>query len=413
VSNSKIEGGISVNIGSAKLEWVAQRMQVINTLVEKYKDEQPLKGVKVAVSVHLEAKTGYLALSIAKLGADLTVTGSNPLSTQDEIVAELKKRGLRVNAERTHDSNVYKRNLNATLDFRPNVIIDDGADLTVSVHEERPELLKDLWGVCEETTTGVKRIKALENFGKLKVPAILVNDAAIKHLFDNRYGTGQSVWDSIIRNTNMNVAEKRVVVAGYGWCGKGVAMRAKGLGARVIVTEVDAIKSLEALMDGFEIMPMKKAARIGDIFVTVTGNTSVIREEHFNEMKDGAILTNAGHFNVEVSVADLERITESKREARPNVTEYVVNGKRLYLIGEGRLVNLAAADGHPVEIMDLSFAVQLLSAMKIARDHKKMGARTYAVPAEIDDEIAITKLKLLGIEIDSLTEEQKKYLNSW
>ena len=402
-----------MDIGSAKLGWVAQRMQVINTLVEKYKDEQPLKGVKVAVSVHLEAKTGYLALSIAKLGADVAVTGSNPLSTQDEIVAELKKRGLRVNAERTHDSNVYKRNLNATLDFRPNVIVDDGADLTVMAHEERPDLLEDLWGVCEETTTGVKRIKALEKFGKLKVPAILVNDAATKHLFDNRYGTGQSVWDSIMRNTNMNVAEKRVVVAGYGWCGKGVAMRAKGLGARVIVTEVDAIKSLEALMDGFEIMPMKEAARLGDIFVTVTGNTSVVREEHFKEMKDGAILTNAGHFNVEVSVADLERIAESKREARPNVTEYVVDGKRLYLIGEGRLVNLAAADGHPVEIMDLSFAVQLLSAMKIARDHEEMEARTYAVPAEIDHEIATTKLKLLGIEIDSLTEEQKKYLNSW
>ncbi len=361
----------------------------------------------------MEAKTGYLALSIAKLGADVTVTGSNPLSTQNEIVGELKKRGLRVNAERTHDSDIYKRNLNATLDFKPNVIVDDGADLTVTAHEERPDLLKELWGVCEETTTGVKRIKALENFGKLRVPAILVNDAATKHLFDNRYGTGQSVWDSIMRNTNMNVAEKRVVVAGYGWCGKGVAMRAKGLGARVIVTEVDAIKSLEALMDGFEIMPMKEAARLGDIFVTVTGNTSVIREEHFKEMKDGAILTNAGHFNVEVSVADLERIAKSKREARPNVTEYVVNGKRLYLIGEGRLVNLAAADGHPVEIMDLSFAVQLLSAMKIAKDHKKMEARTYAVPTEIDNEIATTKLKLLGIEIDSLTEEQKKYLNSW
>ena len=402
-----------MDIGSAKLEWVAQRMEVINTLVKKYEAEQPLKGVKVAVSVHLEAKTGYLALSIAKLGADVTVTGSNPLSTQDEIVAELKKRGLRVNAERTHDVSVYENNLQKTLDFKPNVIVDDGADLTVTAHEKRREVLENLWGVCEETTSGVKRIKALENFNKLAVPAILVNDAATKHLFDNRYGTGQSVWDSIMRNTNMNVAEKRVVVAGYGWCGKGVAMRAKGLGARVIVTEVDEVKSLEAFMDGFEVMPMEKAAEIGDIFVTVTGNTDVIRAEHFEKMKDGAILTNAGHFDVEVSVSDLKKVATSSREARPNVTEYVVNGKRLYLIGEGRLVNLAAADGHPVEIMDLSFAVQLLSVLKIARDHEKMEAKTYAVPPEIDYEIASTKLKLLGIEIDTLTEKQKKYLNSW
>ncbi len=402
-----------MDIGSAKLEWVAQRMEVINTLVKKYEAEQPLKGVKVAVSVHLEAKTGYLALSIAKLGADVTVTGSNPLSTQDEIVAELKKRGLRVNAERTHDVSVYENNLQKTLDFKPNVIVDDGADLTVTAHEKRREVLENLWGVCEETTSGVKRIKALENFNKLAVPAILVNDAATKHLFDNRYGTGQSTWDSIMRNTNMNVAEKRVVVAGYGWCGKGVAMRAKGLGARVIVTEVDEVKALEAFMDGFEVMPMEKAAEIGDIFVTVTGNTDVIRAEHFEKMKDGAILTNAGHFDVEVSVSDLKKVATSSREARPNITEYVVNGKRLYLIGEGRLVNLAAADGHPVEIMDLSFAVQLLSVLKIARDHEKMEAKTYAVPPEIDYEIASTKLKLLGIEIDTLTEKQKKYLNSW
>ncbi len=402
-----------MDIGSAKLEWVAQRMEVINSLVKKYENEQPLKGVKVAVSVHLEAKTGYLALSIAKLGADVTVTGSNPLSTQDEIVAELKKRGLRVNAERTHDVNVYEKNLEKTLDFSPNIIVDDGADLTVMAHEHRKNVLENLWGVCEETTSGVKRIKALEKFGKLAIPAILVNNAATKHLFDNRYGTGQSVWDSIMRNTNMNVAEKRVVVAGYGWCGKGVAMRAAGLGARVIVTEVDEVKALEAFMDGFEVMPMAEAAKIGDIFVTVTGNTDVIRAEHFKVMKDGAILTNAGHFDVEVSVKDLKEVASSSREVRPNVTEYIVNSRRLYLIGEGRLVNLAAADGHPVEIMDLSFAVQLLSVLKIARDHEIMEAKTYAVPEEIDYEIASTKLKILGLKIDELTEKQKQYLESW
>ncbi len=402
-----------MDLGSAKLDWVAQRMEVINTLVKKYESDQPLKGVKVAVSVHLEAKTGYLALSIAKLGADVTVTGSNPLSTQDEIVAELKKRGLRVNAERTHSVDVYERNLQRTLDFEPNIIVDDGADLTVMAHEKRREILDNLWGVCEETTSGVKRIKALEKFGKLSVPAFLVNDAATKHLFDNRYGTGQSVWDSIMRNTNMNVAEKRVIVAGYGWCGKGVAMRAAGLGARVIVTEVDSVKALEAFMDGFEVMPMEEAAKVGDIFVTVTGNTDVIRGEHFKIMKDGAILTNAGHFDVEVSVKDLKEIAESSKEVRPNVTEYVVNGRRLYLIGEGRLVNLAAADGHPVEIMDLSFSVQLLSVLKIAKDHGKMEKKCYSVPREIDYEIATTKLALLGLKIDTLTEKQKKYLQSW
>ncbi len=401
-----------MDLGSAKLDWVAQRMSVMNSLVERYKKEEPLKGVRIAVSIHLEAKTGYLALSLAKLGADVFVTGSNPLSTQDEIVAELRHRGLTVNAERTRSVEVYKKNLEATLDFKPNVIIDDGADLTVTVHEERRELLDHLWGVCEETTTGVKRLRALESMGKLMVPAIAVNDAQTKYLFDNRYGTGQSVWDSIMRNTNMNIAEKRVVVAGYGWCGKGVAMRAKAFGARVIITEVDPVKALEALMDGFEIMPMKDASKVGDIFVTVTGDTNVIREAHFKEMKDGAILSNAGHFDVEVSVKDLERISESKREVRPNITEYVVNGKRLYLIADGRLVNLAAGDGHPIEIMDLSFSVQLLSALRIAKTHKEMEKKVYKVPPEIDFEIAKTKLDLLGIEIDTLTDEQKRYLQS-
>ncbi len=401
-----------MDLGSAKLDWVAQRMSVMNSLVERYKKEEPLKGVKVAVSIHLEAKTGYLALSLAKLGADVFVTGSNPLSTQDEIVTELKRRGLTVNAERTRSVDVYKKNLAATLDFKPNVIIDDGADLTVTVHEERRDLLDHLWGVCEETTTGVKRLRALERMGKLMVPAIAVNDAQTKYLFDNRYGTGQSVWDSIMRNTNMNIAEKRVVVAGYGWCGKGVAMRAKGFGARVIITEVDPVKALEALMDGFEIMQMKDASKVGDIFVTVTGDANVIREEHFKEMKDGAILSNAGHFDVEVSVKDLERISESKREVRPNITEYVVNGKRLYLIADGRLVNLAAGDGHPIEIMDLSFSVQLLSALRIAKTHKEMEKKVYKVPSEIDFEIAKTKLDLLGIKIDTLTDEQKRYLQS-
>jgi adenosylhomocysteinase len=395
-----------MELGSAKLEWVAQRMNVMNYLVKKYENGQPFKGVRIAVSIHLEAKTGYLALSLAKLGAEVFVTGSNPLSTQDEIVSELRHRGLTVNAQRTHSVELYRQNLEATL-------IDDGADLTVTVHEERTDLLNTLWGVCEETTTGVKRLKALEKSKKLKVPAFAVNNAQTKYLFDNRYGTGQSVWDSIMRNTNMNIAEKRVVVAGYGWCGKGVAMRARGLGARVIITEIDPIKALEATMDGFEVMQMKDASKAGDIFVTVTGDTRVIRDEHFKVMKDGAILSNAGHFDIEVSVSDLEKISNGKREVRPNITEYDVNGKHLYLIADGRLVNLAAADGHPVEIMDLSFSVQMLSALKLLKEHEKMENKVYDVPKEIDLEIAETKLGLLGIKIDFLTEEQKNYLESF
>ncbi len=402
-----------MDLGNAKLDWVAARMNVMNTLVKNHMEGQPLKGVRVAVSVHLEAKTGYLALSLAKLGAEVSVTGSNPLSTQDEIVNELKRRGLKVNAQRTHSVDLYRRNLEATLDFKPNIIIDDGADMTVAIHEDRKELLDSLWGVCEETTTGVKRLKALERSKKLMVPAIAVNNAQTKYLFDNRYGTGQSVWDSIMRNTNMNIAEKRIVVAGYGWCGKGVAMRAKGLGARVIVTEVDPIKALEAIMDGFDVMKMENAAKIGDIFVTVTGDTQVIRAEHIKQMKDGAILSNAGHFNVEVSVKDLESMASAKREARPNITEYDVDGKHLYLMADGRLVNLAAADGHPVEIMDLSFSVQLLSALRIAKDHKKMEKKIYDVPRDIDIEIATTKLELLGIRIDELNDDQKNYLESF
>jgi adenosylhomocysteinase len=402
-----------MELGSAKLEWVAQRMNVMNYLVKKYENGLPFKGVRIAVSIHLEAKTGYLALSLAKLGAEVFVTGSNPLSTQDEIVSELRHRGLTVNAQRTHSVELYRQNLEATLDFKPNIIIDDGADLTVTVHEERTDLLNTLWGVCEETTTGVKRLKALEKSKKLKVPAFAVNNAQTKYLFDNRYGTGQSVWDSIMRNTNMNIAEKRVVVAGYGWCGKGVAMRARGLGARVIITEIDPIKALEATMDGFEVMQMKDASKAGDIFVTVTGDTRVIRDEHFKVMKDGAILSNAGHFDIEVSVSDLEKISNGKREVRPNITEYDVNGKHLYLIADGRLVNLAAADGHPVEIMDLSFSVQMLSALKLLKEHEKMENKVYDVPKEIDLEIAETKLGLLGIKIDSLTEEQKNYLESF
>lgn len=401
-----------MEIGSAKLEWVAKRMKVMNALVEKYQSQFPLERIKIAVSVHLEAKTGYLALSLAKLGGEVFVTGSNPLSTQDEIVSELRHRGLTVNAQRTHDIEIYKKNLEATLDSKPNIIIDDGADLTVTAHEERKENLRDLWGICEETTTGVKRLRALERDKKLMVPAIAVNDAKTKYLFDNRYGTGQSVWDSIMRNTNLNISEKRVVVAGYGWCGKGVAMRAKGLGARVIVTEVDPVKALEAVMDGFDVMEMKEAAKIGDIFVTTTGNTDVIRKEHFEVMKDEAILSNAGHFDVEVSVKDLEKMSTSKREVRPNITEYEIMGKHLYLIADGRLVNLAAADGHPVEIMDLSFSVQLLSVIKIAKEHEKMENKVYPVPDEIDFEIAKTKLDLLGIKIDSLTKKQLEYLKS-
>jgi len=404
----------NVESGRRKIEWVKNHMNVLNYLKELYKDEQPFKDVNVAISIHLEAKTAYLGIVLHELGANVSITGSNPLSTQDDVVEALKEYGLNVHAQRTLDQDIYWKNIEKILESNPNIILDDGADLGITLMNKYPEKVKNLWGICEETTTGVKRYKSLYRQNKLPVPVILINDSYMKYLFDNRYGTGQSTWDGIIRSTNLSVAGKTVVVAGYGWCGKGVAMRAKGLGANVIVTEVDPIKAIEAIMDGFSVMKMNDVARYGDFFVTVTGDINVITKEHFLKMKDGAVLSNAGHFDVEVKVKDLEEIALSKREVREGVEEYILpNGKKVYLLGKGRLVNLVNADGHPVEIMDLSFSLQLEGAKYIKENHEHMKISVEPVPYEIDQKIARIKLDTIGVTIDELTQEQKDYLNDW
>lgn len=400
--------------GRQKIEWVKKNMPLLRYLEEDFKKNQYFKGLRAIVCVHLEAKTAYLAKVLAAGGADVSVTGSNPLSTQDDVAAGLVADGLNVYAWYGATKEEYFQHLNDALDIRPNIVIDDGGDLVQLLHSERQELLPDVFGGCEETTTGVIRLKARANEGLLKFPMISVNDAYCKYLFDNRYGTGQSVWDGINRTTNLIVSGKNVVIIGYGWCGKGCAMRAKGLGANVIVCEVDPIKAIEAVMDGFRVMPMGEAAKIGDFFITVTGCNRVIYDEHYKVMKDGAILANAGHFDVEVCIPELEEMAVEKKEMRKNIMGYKMpDGRWIHLLAEGRLVNLAAGDGHPAEIMDMSFALQALSAKYIAQNYKNMENKVYQVPEEIDRYVAKLKLESLGISIDTLTEEQKKYLSSW
>jgi adenosylhomocysteinase len=403
-----------MNTGEMKINWVSRYMPLLNKIAEEYSSEKPLSGFTVGMSIHLEAKTAYLAITLSRLGARVVITGSNPLSTQDDVAEALRSKGITVYARRTHDESIYRENLMRVLDERPDFIIDDGGDLTVISHTEKEEVLENLKGVSEETTTGVRRLKALEETGKLKVPVIAVNDSKMKYLFDNRYGTGQSTWDAIMRNTNLLVAGKNVVVAGYGWCGRGIALRAAGLGARVIVTEVDPVKAVEAIMDGFTVMPMKEAVKIADFVITATGNTDVLSKEDILSLKDGVVLANAGHFNVEIPVRVLEEIAVEKFEARPNVTGYTLeNGKTVFLLAEGRLVNLAAGDGHPVEIMDLSFALQIFAVLYLLENHGKMSPKVYTLPDEIDERVARMKLDSLGVKIDELTEKQRRYLRSW
>ncbi|WP_127592032.1 adenosylhomocysteinase [Paenibacillus lautus] len=400
--------------GHLKIDWVQAHMPVLNRVREQFEKEQPFKGLKVAISLHLEAKTAYLAKVIQAGGAEVTITGSNPLSTQDDVCAALVEDGITVFAKYNPDPEEYKQHLISTLETRPDLIIDDGGDLVTILHSERTDLLEGIRGGAEETTTGILRLKSLEKEGSLKFPMVAVNDAYCKYLFDNRYGTGQSVWDGINRTTNLVVAGKTVVVVGYGWCGKGVAMRAKGLGANVIVTEIDAIKAVEAYMDGFRVMPMREAAKLGDFFVTVTGNRDVISGEDFDVMKDGAILSNAGHFDVEVNKPDLSERSQSVRTVRRNIEEYhLKDGRKIYLLAEGRLVNLAAGDGHPAEIMDMTFALQALSLKHVNDQYKSIGNRVVNVPYELDEQVALYKLESLGITIDSLSAEQKSYLDSW
>ncbi len=398
--------------GENKIEWVRRNCPILRSLEEEFRETRPFAGRRIALSIHLEAKTAYLCKVLASGGAEMFVTGSNPLSTQDDVAAALVKAGLNVYAWYGSTPEEYHAHLKETLSHHANIIIDDGGDLVNLLHTELQDELKYVIGGCEETTTGIIRLTAMHREGKLRFPMVKVNNADCKHLFDNRYGTGQSVWDGITRTTNLIVAGKYVVVAGYGWCGKGVAMRAKGLGAKVIVTEVDPIRAIEAVMDGFSVMPMREAAKLGDFFVTVTGCAGVIAEPDMLEMKEGAVLTNAGHFDVEIDMKRLREIATESREMRHNIIGYTLpNGRHVYVIAEGRLVNLAASDGHPAEIMDMSFAIQALSAKYLVENEGKLSELLIDVPREVDLEVANRKLRFLGIEIDHLTPEQQDYLN--
>ena len=401
-------------LGRQKIEWVRNNMPLLRALEDEFKETKPFEGMKISLSVHLEAKTAYLCLVLAAGGAQMSVTGSNTLSTQDDVAAALADSGLAVFAYHRATEEEYFRHIEMCLEHKPNIIIDDGGDLVEMLHNKRPDLRTEVIGGCEETTTGVIRLKAMEREGILKFPMVAVNDAKCKHLFDNRYGTGQSVWDSIMRNTNLIVASKTVVVVGYGWCSRGIAMRAAALGAKVIVTEIDPVKAMEAKMDGYDVMKMEQAAPLGDIFVTATGCKHTITVNHMMTMKDRVILANAGHFNVEIDMAGLEEAAVSSGEMRANITGYELpNGKIINVIGEGKLANIAAADGHPAEIMDLSFAVQAMSALYIKENHAKLKNGVIDVSDEIDDVIARRRLAAWDIEIDELTEDQKNYLDSW
>lgn len=401
--------------GLLRIEWAGQQMPVLKTIRERFEKDKPLKGLRLACCLHVTTETAMLAQTLKAGGAEVTVCASNPLSTQDDVAASLVVNDhIPVFAVKGEDDKRYYQHINASLDTKPNITMDDGADIVSTLHDKRQEMLTNVIGGTEETTTGVIRLKSMARDNVLKFPIIAVNDAKTKHFFDNRYGTGQSTLDGIIRATNRLLAGSTFVIAGYGWCGRGLAMRAQGAGAKIVVTEIDPLKAIEAAMDGFDVMPMSEAAPLGDIFCTVTGNKNVLRREHFDVMKDGAIISNSGHFNVEIAIGDLEKAAKSKRQMRPFVDEFALrSGRRVYLLAEGRLVNLAAAEGHPSCVMDMSFANQALSAEYIVTHHKDLKKNVYPVPQEIDEKIAQMKLEAMGIKIDTLTEEQRRYLASW
>lgn len=401
--------------GKLRIEWAGRFMPVLADIKKKFAKEKSLKGVRISACLHVTSETGNLMETLKLAGAQVRLTASNPLSTQDDVAAALVKYyGVPVFAINGEDNKTYYRHIHQALDHTPHITMDDGADLVCTIHSERKELLSKVLGGTEETTTGVIRLKSMANAQVLHYPIIAVNDANTKHLFDNRYGTGQSTIDGILRATNILLAGLNFVVAGYGWCGRGVAMRASGAGAKVIICEVDPLRALEAVMDGFQVMSLKEAAKVGDVFVTVTGNKSVISEEHFMKMKDGAIMANSGHFNVEIDLPSLDKLSTKKRKIREFVEEYSLrNGRKIFLLGEGRLINLAAAEGHPAVVMDMSFANQALSMPYLYQQNQMMQAKVYAVPREIDEEIARMKLESMGIKIDKLTAEQKKYLTAW
>ncbi|KAA3648805.1 MAG: adenosylhomocysteinase [Chloroflexi bacterium] len=401
--------------GRRRITWAEREMPVLRTIQERFIKEKPLKGLRMAACLHVTTETANLMKTLRDGGAEVVITASNPLSTQDDVAASLvMHEEIPVYAIKGEDNETYYKHLNAALDFKPHITMDDGADLVSTIHKDRRELLDEIVGGTEETTTGVIRLKAMAADGALEFPVVAVNDAMTKHFFDNRYGTGQSTLDGIIRATNMLIAGKTFVVAGYGWCGRGLAQKARGMGANVIVTEVDPLVALEAVMDGFRVMPMQEAVKIGDFFCTLTGDINVLDEHHFAEMKDGAIVSNSGHFNVEINIPALDEMSASKRQVRPFVEQYEMSdGRQLHILGEGRLINLAAAEGHPASVMDMSFANQALSAEYMYKNAENLNNQVYSVPDEIDREIARIKLEAMGIELDVLTEEQVKYLNSW
>ncbi|OIO32950.1 MAG: adenosylhomocysteinase [Candidatus Omnitrophica bacterium CG1_02_40_15] len=401
--------------GKLRIEWADENMPVLKLIRARFSKEKPLKGIKISCCLHATTETAVLMNTLKSGGAEVNLCASNPLSTQDDVAASLVKDfGIPVFARRGENNEVYYSHIESSLDLKPHITMDDGADLVSTIHKSKKHLVPGMFGSTEETTTGIIRLRSLEQSGKLLFPVIAVNDADTKHLFDNRYGTGQSTLDGVIRATNILIAGKIVVVLGYGWCGRGFAMRARGMGANVIITEVDPTKALEAIMDGYSVMPMKEAAKKGDLFVSLTGNTTVIAEEHFKAMKDGAIVANSGHFNVEIEIPALEKMSSKKRVIRNGVEEYLLkDGRRINLLGEGRLVNLACAEGHPAMVMDMSFANQALAAEYLVKNHKKLDKKVYRMPEAIDKEIARLKLKSLGVRIDGLTPLQKKYLASW
>jgi adenosylhomocysteinase len=401
--------------GKRRIEWANQHMPVLQLIRKRFIKEQPLKGVRLSACLHVTSETANLAITLRDAGAEVVLCGSNPLSTQDDVAASLVRDfGIPTYAIKGEDNDTYYSHIAAAIEHKPQITMDDGADLVTTLVTKHPELVGNVIGGTEETTTGVIRLRAMAKDGTLKYPVIAVNDAMTKHFFDNRYGTGQSTLDGVIRATNLLLAGLKVVVAGYGWCGRGVSMRAKGLGADVIVTEINPTKAIEAVMDGFRVMPMNEAAKIGDVFVTVTGNKSVIAQEHFEKMKDGAVVSNSGHFNVEIDIPALERLSSGKKIARPFVDEYTTkDGRRIYLLGDGRLINLAAAEGHPASVMDMSFANQALAAEYMTKHSKELKNQVYSVPEHLDQQIARLKLESMNVTIDKLTPEQEHYLASW
>jgi adenosylhomocysteinase len=413
MKNFKIKDASLSSKGHLQIEWASKHMPVLNQIKERFQKEKPLKNLTLGACLHVTKETAVLVETFLAGGAKVALCGSNPLSTQDEVAAALAEKGVNVFAWRGQATEEYYWCIEKVIDTKPIITLDDGADLVGTIHNKRTEAITHIKGGTEETTTGVLRLRAMEKTGTLKYAIIAVNDAYTKYLFDNRYGTGQSTIDGILRATNILLAGKNFVVCGYGWCGRGIAMRAQGMGANVIITEVNPLRALEAVMNGFRIMPISEAAKIGDIFVTATGDISVIRKEHMQKMKDGAILANSGHFNVEINIKELEELAVSKRTIRPNLEEYTLkDGRKLYLLAEGRLVNLASAEGHPSEVMDMSFANQALCVEYLAKN-EKMPPKVYPVPREVDETVARLKLNAMKIKIDELTEEQKKYLATW